>query len=221
MSSFVLSIILIPIGLLWFTPKHTKDVVIKSSFLNNSLNKIADINEKYRVIVIAAFTAVVIFMALGIPRIRIEGSMIEYLKPHTKLYQDTQYLDRHLAGISSTEIILNGEMDCFKNPEVLTEIEAFQKSLTAHPQVSVSYSVADYIKLIYRSLNSDDNSYYRVPETSEAVAQCLFMYEISGGEEIDTYMTTDYDIARISIITKQMDDIQNEQLFTIIDEFLE
>jgi len=221
MSSFVLSIILIPIGLLWFTPKHKNNVVEKSRFLDNTLNTIADLNETHRLTIIALFTAVVIFMALGIPRIRIEGSMIEYLKPHTILYQDTQFLDQHLAGVSSTEIILSGEADNFKNPDVLKEIETFQKCLVAHPQVSVSYSVVDHLKLIYRSLNSDDDSFFRIPETSEAVAQCLFMYEISGGEEIDGYITTDYDIARISIITKQMDDIQNKQLFTIINKYLE
>ncbi|MFH2048969.1 MAG: MMPL family transporter, partial [bacterium] len=221
MSSFILSIILIPIGLLWLTPKYTKTVFKKSTIVDNCLNKIADINEKHRVIVIAAFTTIIIFMALGIPRIRIEGSMIEYLKHSTRLYQDTQYLDQHLSGVSSTEIIIHGDTDSFKNPELLRDIEALQKRLALHPQVSVSYSVVDHLKLIYRSLNSEDESFYRIPETKEAVAQCLLMYEISGGEEINKYITTDYDIARISIIAKQMDDIQNKLLFAIIDEFLE
>jgi predicted RND superfamily exporter protein len=218
MGAFFLSMILIPLGLLWFTPPTRKNTPTMP--LNTFLNTIADINERHRWLIIAIFGSILIFMALGIPRIRIEGSMLEYLKRGTTLYQDTKYLDRHLSGVSTTEIILNGEADCFKNPALLTEIETFQKRLLAHPQVSVSYSVVDYLKMIYRSLNSDDKAFYRVPETPAAIAQCLLMYEISGGAETENYLTTEYDAARISIVTKQMDDRQNRRLFEMIDDHL-
>jgi len=220
MSSFFLSLILIPVGLMWRSPKYPNNNNSKLTALDNCLNKIADINEKHRVIVITLFTAVVIFMAAGIPRIRIEGSMLEYLKHSTTLYKDTIFLDRHLSGVSSTEIIITGDTDSFKNPEVLRDIEELQQMLYSHPRVSVCYSVVDYLKMIYRSLNSDDEAYYRIPESSEAVAQCLLMYEISGGEDIEKYITTDYDMVRISVLSRQMDDIQNNQLFDIINDYL-
>ncbi len=220
MGSFILSVILIPIGLLWLTPTKNLKAENTPKPLHVFLNRIADINERQRVLVIGTFSAIVIFMALGIPRIRIEGSMLEYLKHNTTLYRDTKYLDQHLSGVSTTEIVISGDPDRFKDPALLAELETFQKDLQKHSRVSACYSVVDYLKMIYRSLNSDQKEFYRLPESSEAIAQCLLMYEISGGEEIDKYITTDYDIARISIITKQMDDLQNKQLFNIIDEYL-
>jgi len=219
MSSYLLSIILIPAGLLRFPPPKPDSVTKQSNLTHTLLNKIADLNERYPLWVSAIFGIIVIVMALGIPRIRIEGSIIEYLKTGTRLYQDTQFLDRHLSGVSSTEIIIEGIPDCFKNPDLLTEIEAFQQEIAAHPRVSVSYSVTDYLKMIYRALNSDEDAYYRIPETRDAVAQCLLMYEISGGTEIEKYISNDYSMARISIITKQMNDQESNRLFALIDDF--
>jgi predicted RND superfamily exporter protein len=46
------------------------------------------------------------------------------------------------------------------------------------------------------------------------------MYEISGGSEIEKYVTADYAIARISVVTKQMNASQNSYLFSNIDAFL-
>lgn len=221
MSSYFLSIILIPIGLLRFPPPKSDPVTKRGKLTHTLLNKIADLDERHPVWILSFFSIIVLLMAVGIPRIRIEGSIIEYLKPDTRLYRDTQFLDRHLAGVSSTEIVIEGAPDCFKNPDLVTKIEAFQQEIASHPQVSVSYSVTDYLKMIYRALNSEDEIYYRIPGTRDAVAQCLLIYEFSGGTEIEKYISNDYSMARISIITKQMNDQESNRLFTLIDDFFD
>jgi predicted RND superfamily exporter protein len=220
MVSFLLSILLIPISLLWLRPGSLTSFQRESAAVKHLLAKIANINEHYRWPLIFLFAAITIFMATGIPRIQIEGSLIEYLKHKTLLYQDTRFLDNQLSGVSNTEIILSGTEDTFKNPEILAEIESLQAQLAAVPQVSISYSMVDYLKMINRALNGDDPAFYTVPETQEGVAQCLLMYEISGGAEIEKYITSDYTTARISVITKQMNESQNRHLFGTINSFL-
>jgi len=220
MISFLLSILLIPISLLWLRPGSLVSFQREPAAVKHLLTKIAKINEHYRWSVILVFSALTIIMAAGIPRIQIEGSMVEYLKPKTRLYQDTRFLDNRLSGVSNTEIIISGMEDTFKNPGVLSEIEALQIQLAAVPQVSISYSMVDYLKMINRTLNSEDPKYYTIPETPEGIAQCLLMYEISGGSEIEKYVTADYAAARISVITKQTNESQNRHLFRTINSFL-
>jgi predicted RND superfamily exporter protein len=220
MSSFLLSILIIPISLLWLKPGSLVSFQRDPAAVRQLLTKIADINEHYRWLVILIFSVITVLMAAGISRIQIEGSMIEYLKPKTRLYQDTRFLDNRLSGVSTSEIIINGAEDTFKNPKVLATIAALQTQLATVPQVSISYSMVDYLKMINRALNGDDPAFYTVPETQEGVAQCLLMYEISGGSEIEKYVTADYAIARISVVTKQMNASQNSYLFSNIDAFL-
>jgi len=220
MVSFLLSFVLIPISLLWLQPGSLTSLQKEPAAVKYLLTKIADINEHHRLSVILIFAGITVLMAAGIPRIQIEGSMVEYLKPETRLYQDTRFLDNQLSGVSATEITISGSEDTFKNPEVLAAIEAFQTELAAVPRVSISYSMVDYLKMINRALNNDDPVFYTIPETSEGVAQCLLMYEISGGSDIEKYVTADYAAARISVITKQMNESQNRHLFRTINSFL-
>jgi len=220
MVAFLLSILLIPISLLYLQPGSLMSLQRESTTVNSLLTKIAAINAHHRWSVILAFSVITVLMAAGIPRIQIEGSMVEYLKPKTRLYQDTRFLDNQLSGVSTTEITISGPEDTFKNPEVLAKIEAFQTELAAVPRVSISYSIVDYLKMINRALNGDDTVFYTIPGTPAGVAQCLLMYEISGGSEIEKYVTADYAAARISIITKQMNESQNQHLFRTINSFL-
>jgi len=170
MVSFLLSILLIPISLLWLQPGSLVSFQREPAAVNSLLTKIADIVEHQRWSVILVFSVITILMAAGIPRIQLEGSMVEYLKPKTRLYQDTRFLDNQLSGVSTTEITISGPEDTFKNPKVLAEIEAFQKELAAVPQVSISYSMVDYLKMINRALNGDNPAFYTIPETPEGVA---------------------------------------------------
>ena len=220
MVAFLLFMLLIPISLLYLQSGSLMSLQKESTAVNSLLTKIAAINEHHRWSVILAFSAITVLMAAGIPRIQIEGSMVEYLKPKTRLYQDTRFLDNQLSGVSTTEITISGPEDTFKNPEVLAKIEAFQTELAAVPRVSISYSIVDYLKMINRALNGDDPVFYTIPGTPAGVAQCLLMYEISGGSEIEKYVTADYAAARISIITKQMNESQNQHLFRTINSFL-
>ena len=90
-----------------------------------------------------------------------------------------------------------------------------------HPNVPVSYSIVTFLKLINRALNSDQSEYFRLPETREAVAQSLLLYEMSGGTEIEDFATINYDMVRISLRTNQMKEKERRKLIERISEYTE
>ena len=67
----------------------------------------------------------------------------------------------------------------FKQPEVLRFIEGLQDYLKTTGVVGKSNSLADITKTVYRELMEGKDEYFRVPDTSAAVAQCLIQYESS------------------------------------------
>lgn len=213
LCAFILSLILLPLATYGFNTRKTARRTINTQLL---LNSIGNYNVSHWRTILVISLATIILLLLGIPRIEIEASIIEYLKPSTQLYQHVKYLDQHLMGVSNTEIVIRGKEGDFKNPETLQKIEALQEIAAAHPRVAVTYSMVDYLKLIYRALNEDAKDFYRIPDSREAIAQSLLLYEISGGEELENYVTLEYDVARISIISKQMNNEERKALLNDI-----
>jgi predicted RND superfamily exporter protein len=212
MSAFILSMILVPFGLLISRSAVRSQEQVRSSPVTRLLTGIGTFNARFPLLVVVLGSCVVVAMFTGIWQIRVEGSMLEYLKRDSLLRRDAGFLDAHLAGVSSTEIIIRGENDLFKEPGVLEQVRELQELMMKHPRVTASYSIVDYLKLINRAMNNDDEAYAVIPATKASVAQDLLLYEISGGTEIEDYVTIDYDMARISLRTQQMKDAERQDL---------
>lgn len=217
MSAFILSMILVPVGSLIakIKPKPAEN----SQNTKNLMGSIAAFNLRHPQWILLAGLLIVAVMGIGITRIRVEPSMLEYLKKNTRLRHDAEFLDEQLSGISSIEVMLSGEPDSFKEPEVLKKMERLQEMAEDHPNVPVSYSIVTFLKLINQALNSDQPEYFRLPETREAVAQSLLLYEMSGGTEIEDFATINYDMVRISLRTHQMKEEERKKLIERINEY--
>ena len=55
-----------------------------------------------------------------------------------------------------------------------------------------------------RAIHENRMGYYTLPETKTQAAEYLFLYETSGGEELDKLVSFNYDIARINVRTKSL-----------------
>jgi predicted RND superfamily exporter protein len=217
MSVFLLSMIIVPIGLqITKLPNNKNRNTVKEKSMFKS---IAEINMRYPGIILILGVFIVIITGLGVPHIQVEGSMLEYLKQNTRLRRDAEFFDNTLSGISSSELIIRGEDDDFKTPEVLRKIEQLQIEIINHPKVSISYSIVDYVKFINRALNNGLQAYHRIPDTKEAIAQSLLLYEMSGGTEIENYATIDYDMVRISMRTRKMNEKERKDLIQKIQSY--
>lgn len=221
MSAFFLSMILVPFGLLISRSGVRAPEKANGAVITRVLGGIGNFNARFPSLVLILGILVVAGMGAGIWKIRVEGSMLEYLKHDSVLRKDATFLDSTMCGVSSTEIIIKGEPDQFKEPEVLAKIERLQESVKEYPRVSASYSIVDYVKLINRAMNGDDDAFYAIPGSRAAVAQSLLLYEISGGSDIEDYVTIEYDMARISLRTKQMNDQQRQGLIKYSQELVD
>jgi len=219
MLSFLFSFIIVSSGILLFKPGGPARVKQVDEKRGGLLNMISSVNLHYPRTIIIICSAATLLMVFGIPNIEVESSMLEYLKKHCQLRKDAEFIDSTLAGISSVEVMLTGKEDSFKDPHILNNLERLQLAVQKHPKVSMSHSIADYVKLINRALHEDEQQYYVIPETREAVAQSLLLYEMSGGTELEEYVTTTCDIARISINTRQMNQKQRNALLDRINRF--
>ncbi|MCK5613144.1 MMPL family transporter, partial [Candidatus Pacearchaeota archaeon] len=81
------------------------------------LHAIGNFNEKYKVMIIAG-TVVIIFLSfLGIKRIKVETSILEFFRKNSPLYSSTVFIEENLCGVHALNISLKTDKrDYFKNP---------------------------------------------------------------------------------------------------------
>jgi uncharacterized protein len=205
LSAFFLSVIIIPSALIGSKVFSFEKLVDRNKWgLEPLLQKINRLNQNYPRKVLAFFAVVTLVMAFSIPKIKVEGSMASFAKEKTKLRSDIRFLDEKLSGINSFELILKGEENTFKNPEILRKMDGIEIMLAQNPQVLKVFGVSNLVKIINKALNEDQQQFFNVPKSEQEVAQYLFLYEISGGDELSSFVDETYSTARITIRTRQM-----------------
>ena len=95
--------------------------------------------------------------------------------------------------------------DEFKNPSNMKNIDALMakvgqlrmtQNTTGKPRVT---SVTVIVKEMNQTLNSDDKSFYTVPDDQDMLTQLLFLYEISSGENLSSWMSDDYSTTYVHV----------------------
>lgn len=97
------------------------------------------------------------------------------------------------------------EEDAFKNPENMKNIDTLMsetgklrmtQKTSGKPRVT---SVTDIVKEMNQTLNSDDKAFYTVPDEEDMLTQLLFLYEISGGENLSSWLSDDYSTTYVHV----------------------
>jgi len=64
-------------------------------------------------------------------------------------------------------------------PEYLRYLEAFSEWIRAQPEVMYLSTLSDTMKRINRSMHSDDEAWYKIPDERDLASQYLLLYELS------------------------------------------
>ena len=92
----------------------------------------------------------------------------------------TRFLESNVGGATTAEVVLDsGEPEGFKDPKFLAKAEAFQEWLEKEEYVTSNNSLVDILKSINQSLNAEDEAFYTLPNSREAVAQQFLLYTMS------------------------------------------
>jgi predicted RND superfamily exporter protein len=131
----------------------------------------------------------------------------------------TEHVDEVMGGTSNVIYLFDaGEADGIKNPAVLREIERLQ--MLADKQdwlVRKTYSIVDVLKELNQAFHSGDPAWYKVPETRELVAQYLILYEMSGGEDAEELVSSDYRHASLELRNKLAMTSETSKLVQVMD----
>ena len=133
---------------------------------------------------------------------------------------DDDSYDFWADGLDIIDQIRNRDQ-LFKQPEVLRYVAKLQSNLIKSGVVGKSNSITDVVKKVYQELFEADAAYYRVPETSNAVAQTLISYQNSHKpDDLWHLITPDYKKANIWVQLKNGDNKDMEEVIMAVDQFI-
>ncbi|MCK5318093.1 MAG: MMPL family transporter, partial [Anaerolineales bacterium] len=124
----------------------------------------------------------VVFCLLGIFRIRVETSPVEFFKKNTPVSRHFHDIYKDLSGSFPVNVVMASEEDdYFEDPDHLGEIASLQEFLETLPGVDKTVSFAEYMKLVNYASNQFDPKYYTLPEEGFEVRMLMNSYRIMLG----------------------------------------
>jgi len=183
MSAMLLSLVLIPAGIMAFDLPGWKRKIAKSSKTAAPIFSywFADRVMKHQRPVIATTLIVVALSVSGIGRVWIDSSFLDKFEKDSEIVLTDQFINAHFGGTSTLNVILEAtDEGTFKHPDVLKLIDRVQTEIEKLPEVGNSFSLADYLKRMNKVMHADEQTWNLVPESDELIAQYLLLYEMSG-----------------------------------------
>lgn len=166
-----------------------------------ALLAIADFDLRHRKAILASFAALFVLCGVGMSRIVVDSNWLDDFSSDIPLKAITERVDRVMGG--STNVIYlfdSGEPDGIKDPAVLREMERIHEIAAKHePFVRKTYSLVDILKDLNQAFHGGDPAYYQLPDSRALVAQYLLLYEMSGGEDAEEFVSSDYQRASVEL----------------------
>ena len=223
--AFVLSLIIVPIIFSFGKEKKKaeagKEFHERYDLFDRILEKVFRINTRYPKAIIGIFIGLTLLSVYGYSRIEVETNSMKGLSADLPLRQAYDYIDSKMGGSMAIELMLDtGRKDGVKEIIFLKELEQLQNHIDSHPLTMKTTSIIDFLKKMNRAMHENSPSYYALPETSAQATEQLFLYETSGGRELDKQVSFNYDIARLNVRTRSLGSKEVRTFMADIDKFV-
>jgi len=165
-----------------------------------------------------ALVGVGIFLTV---QVRVTSDLLKYFKEDSPIRQMDTYLSEKFGGTDMFSLTFDGgEENYWKNPAPLRKMEALIAYVDAQfPVMRKTMSMVDYVKKMNMALHFNDPQEFRIPDTSQAVADSLFLFQ-QKSDSMESMVDFEYRKARV---TFKVTDGQTATMRTIkkaIDQWL-
>ncbi len=139
---------------------------------------------------------------VGMARMELNDTMVEYFNPQEDIYQADKLINKKLNGTNFFDIVIDTE-----EPEGLFDItrlkkiESLQDFLEKQPHVKGSTSIVDIMKQLNRSVTNGSLKEYRLPDRDNLIAQYFLLYSASSSPtDFEQYVDHEYQLANIRVM---------------------
>ncbi len=219
-AAFLLSVFFLP-ALMSILPVRVKVQEEHESRAMMALSNFVINNRTWLLWGTVGLTAVLLFAA---SKNEINDEFVKYFSTNTDFRQDTDYLEKNMTGIYTMEYSLNsGEENGMSDPVFLADVEKLTLWLRTKDQVEHVNTISDVFKRLNKNMHSDDEAFYKLPDSRELSAQYLLLYEMSlpYGLDLNNQVNINKDSTRLVVTVKNINSQESINLENEINTWID
>ena len=122
-------------------------------------------------------------------------------------------MDDELTGTMDIRARIEGDM---KDPETLSDMIALQEFMEEDEKVSISYSIANVVEQMHRTVMDDDPAFETIPDEREKVNNLFTMYSMSGDpDDFSSLVDYNYEVGLVTALSKIM---STDEIFAYVEK---
>lgn len=189
---------------------NSKAITLASVF-EKLVGKIANIVTRYPKYVFSSGLILVLAGLMGLYKITIDVNVASFFKPGTEIRDSMDFIDEKMSGTMDLRVRLDADI---KDPIVLQKMDSLQSYIEENNHVKVTYSIANVVKQMHRTVMDDSLEYETIPVEREKVNNLFTMYSMSGDPE-DFSSLVDYEYSS-GLITALSSVMSTEDVFSFV-----
>jgi predicted RND superfamily exporter protein len=121
-----------------------------------------------------AGSVVAVLSLWGLSRISVDTHLITNFSTQNPVRVHFEAINEHLEGARPFTIAIQTESDdSFVDPQNLRAVASLQQWLQEQPEIGGTTSFADYVRLLNRAFNDDDQEHLRIPDDPNLIKQLM------------------------------------------------
>ncbi len=172
--------------------------------------------------IIVTFILAFILAAWGFSYLRVDFNYLGMFKPQSPIRSAIATIDREFGNTSAIEIILKTQNPGdIKEPAVMQLIDRLATAAEQYAGMPVkSHSIVDIVKEVNQVLHQGDARFFRIPESRDAIAQSLLLFEMGGGTDLNRLVINEYSTARLTLYVPNRTLIENRELIDYLNNYI-
>jgi len=180
--AFLLAVFFLPALMSVLPVKAT----IRESSKSTWMEKFADFVIAKQKLLLWGMAAIMIGFSLMAPKNELNDIFVNYFDRSVPFRVATDDVTDKLSGLYILEFDLDsGEEGGVSNPDFLKDVEKFERYVATLDGVQHVSSITETMRRLNRSMNGDDDNFYKLPDDRPMSAQYLLFYEMSLPQGLD------------------------------------
>lgn len=202
----VYSLVFLPAAMMLTKAQVSRSFIQKNhagrrEFFARLMGGLGSLTRNYPRAIISVFAVLAVSGMFSSSYLIVDEDRIDTFHPSEDIYLADKAINTHMDGTNTLDIVIEtAEVEDLFIPENLQKMEALQAYAESLPFVQGSTSIVDYLKQMNRSVNGGDISEYKLPLSSDLVAQYFLLYSAtSDPTDFEEEVDYDYKLANIRI----------------------
>ena len=192
---------------------HKSSAITKPSIFEKIINRFGKVVLTHPKYVFSAGAFFVLIGLTGLSKVIVDVNMTNFFRPGTEIRDTMDFMDNNMTGTVDIRVRIEGDI---KDPKTLSSMRTLQDSMEKDPKVITSFSIANVVEQMHRTVMDDDPQFETVPGERDKVNNLFTMYSMSGDpDDFSSLVDYEYKVGLITAFSKVM---TTQEIFAYVNK---